>query len=361
MKRENKKIRVAIVAPSTKVLGGQSIQAKRLIDGFAVDENIELSLIPNNPTLKFFGFLQKIKGIRTIATSVKFWWLLLTQIIEFDIVQVFSSGTTSYIISTLPPLFVAKFYGKKVFLNYHTGEAEEHLKKGGWWVKYTMEEFDKIVVPSEFLVDVFAKYKLKAETVFNFVDAENFKFRKRKPLKPIFLSNRTFENHYNVSCTLKAFAEIQKEFADAKLIVAGFGSEEEELKNLAQTLGLKNVDFIGKISPEEMPAIYEKADIYLNSSVVDNMPLSIIEAFSCGLPVVSSNAGGIPYIVENGETGLLSKNNDCLELAENSLKLLQDEELSQKIIDKSRLECVKYSWDKVQLEWQELYLRLAER
>ncbi len=361
MNQKSKKNKVAIVAPSTKILGGQSIQAKRLIDSFKDDEEIELSLIPNNPTLKVLGFLQKIKVVRTIVTSIKFWWILITQLLRFDVVQVFSSGTTSYVISTLPPLFVSKFYGKKVILNYHTGEAEEHLKKGGWFVKSTMQEFDEIVVPSQFLVDVFAKFGLEAQAIFNFVDSKNFTFRERKPLKPKFLSNRTFEKHYNVECTLKAFHKIQKEFPAAELIVAGFGSLEEDLKTMAQELSLENVNFIGRISQDEMPKTYDAADIYLNSSIIDNMPLSIIEAFSCGLPVVSSNAGGIRYLITDGETGLLSPTNNCEALAENAIKLLKNDELGQKIIENARRECVKYRWEHVRSQWKEFFLGIANR
>jgi len=359
--KKAKKIRVAIVGPSMEVLGGQSIQAERLIRAFGGDNEIDLALIPNNPKLQFFSFLQDVRLVRTIFTSFKFLWILLTKLGKFDVVHIFSSGTTSYLISTLPPLFVSKIFGKHVILNYHTGEAEAHLRDWGWYATSSMREFDKIVVPSQFLVDVFSKFKLRSESIFNFVEADKFSFRQRKPLKANFLSNRTFEKHYNVSCSVKAFKKIQEKYPDAKLSVVGFGSQEAKLKKLANDLELKNVEFLGRISQEKMPGVYDSADVYLNSSVVDNMPLSVIEAFSCGLPVVSSNAGGIPYIVEDGETGLLSETNDCDALAENACKLLENEELAQKIIDKAHRECVKYSWTEVRDKWRRLYLDLASR
>ena len=354
-----KKIKIAIVAPSLRVLGGQSIQANCLIGSFADDVEFSVSFIPNDPKLTVFGFLQRIRIVRTIVTSLKFWWILLIRINEFDLVQVFSSGTTSYVISTLPPLIAAKFFSKKVILNYHTGAAEEHLKKWGWFATSTMRRFDKIVVPSQFLVDVFEKFNLKSEAVFNFVDTDTFRFRERKPLQPIFLSNRVFEKHYNVSCILRAFKIIQEESQEARLIVAGAGREESELKKLTNDLELQNVEFIGRVALEDMPKTYDKADVYLNSSVVDNMPLSIIEAHACGLPVVSSNAGGIPYIVKDGETGLLSEINDCKALAENAIRLLKDDELCQKLIYKARQECVKYTWENIQNSWKRLYQKVV--
>lgn len=349
------KKKILIVATSMDVIGGQSIQAKRLLDAFSNDDEIELGFVPNNPRTVF----QNIKGLRTVFTSLKFWWLLLRNIYKFEVIQVFSSATTGYLIAALPPLFIAKLFRKKVILNYHSGEAEEHLKNWKLTAKPTMKLFDKIVVPSQFLVDVFGKFALSAEAVFNFVDTEKFKFRQRKTLRPIFLSNRNFEWHYNISCVISGFAEIQKSFPEARLIIAGFGSEEAKLKNLAEKLGLENVDFVGKVPNEEMPKLYDEADIYLNSSVVDNMPLSLIEAFACGIPVVSSNAGGIPYIVENGETGLLVEKNDCRGLADEAVKILKTPDLAQKIIVQAHTAVERYSTENVTESWRKLFLKMA--
>lgn len=223
-----------------------------------------------------------------------------------------------------------------------------------------MRKFDCIVVPSQFLVDVFAKYNLKAKAIFNFVNSANFKFREREILEPIFLSNRNFEAHYNVSDILRAFQIIQKRFTEASLFVAGFGTEEAKLKKLAEDLKLKRVEFVGKVSNEEMAGLYEKTDIYLNSSLVDNMPLSFIEAFSSGVPIVSYATGGIPYLVASGETGLLVEPKDFESLAQKAIFLLENQEFTKKIVAKAHAEVVKYSWENVREDWLELYTKLAE-
>lgn len=351
------KIKVLLVAPSMKIVGGQSIQAKRLLDAFAPDEKVELEFIPNNPDTPF----QNVKLLRTILASIKFWFLLFRKIPKTDIVHIFSSGTTSYIISTLPPLFTAKLFGRKTILHYHTGEAEEHLKNWKMTAKPTMKRFDEIIVPSQFLVDVFAKFDLKAKAIFNFVEGEKFAFRERKSLKPVFLSNRNFEAHYRVEDVLRAFRLIQNRFSEARLLIAGCGSEEKKLKKLAGELKLENTEFLGRIENSEMPKVYDRADVYLNSSIVDNMPLSIIEAFSCGLPVVSTNAGGIPYICENGETALLVGKKDYETLAREAIRLLEDGALAEKIIGKAHAECVKYSQENVCGRWLEIYQETASR
>lgn len=349
------KIKILLVAPSMKIVGGQSIQAKRLLDAFASDEKIELEFVPNNSETPF----QNVKFLRTIFASIKFWFLLFRKIPKTDVVHIFSSGTTSYIISTLPPLFVANLFGKKTILHYHTGEAGAHLKNWKLTAKPTMKQFDEIIVPSPFLVDVFARFGLKAKAIFNFVEGEKFVFRERKSLKPVFLSNRNFEAHYQVEDVLRAFRLIQNRFPEARLLIAGSGSEEKNLRNLAADLKLENAEFLGRIENSEMPKIYDSADIYLNSSIVDNMPLSIIEAFSCGLPVVSTDAGGIPFICENGETALLVEKNDYENLAREAIRLLEDDALAQKIIGKARRECVKYSLENVCGRWLEIYQELA--
>lgn len=355
MKNEtSKKVKVLIVATSMRVIGGQSIQAKRLLDAFENDSEIEMKFLPNNPETVF----QNIKYLRTVFASLKFWWSLLREVYKSDVVQVFSSATTGYIIATLPPLVVSKLYGKRIVLNYHSGELARHIETWKRTALPTMRKFDCIVVPSQFLVDVFAKYNLKAKAIFNFVDSASFRFREREVLKPIFLANRNFEAHYNVSDVLRAFQVIQNHFPEAKLFVAGFGTEEIKLKQLSAQLNLQRVEFAGKVSNEEMAELYEKTDIYLNSSLVDNMPLSFIEAFSSGVPIVSYATGGIPYLVASGETGLLVAPKDFESLAQKAIFLLENQEFTKKIVAKAHAEVVKYSWENVREDWLELYSKL---
>lgn len=355
-----KEINIAVVAPSMKNMGGQSIQAARLIEAFANDERFKLKLIPNNPELRFSGFLQKIPIVKTLVTSLKFWQLLLTEIKSCDAVHIFSSGTTSYVISTIPPLLASKIFNKKSVLNYHHGGLKEHINEWKLTAKPTMQMFDEIIVPSQFLVDVFSEFGLKSQAISNFIETESFVFRERNPLKPVFLSNRNFEPHYNVECVLRAFQVIQKEITESSIIVVGYGTEETKLKNLAENLNLKNVEFTGKILNEKMPEIYNRADIYLNASLVDNMPLSFIEAFSCGLPIISSNAGGIPYIIREGETGFLVAENDYPALAEKSLRLLVNNDLAQKVIFNARREAENYRIDKVINDWKKFYNEILD-
>ena len=110
-----------------------------------------------------------------------------------------------------------------------------------------------------------------------------------------------------------------------------------------------------------MPAVYDASDLFLNASEIDNMPLSILEAFSAGLPVVTTDAGGIPYIVRDGETGFLVRMGDHAALADRALKLLADPELAAGVATRARASCGEYTWDAVRGKWLSLYEELIRR
>lgn len=356
-KIERKPLKILMVAPALPIIGGQPVQAARLFNKFQKEQSLEIELQPINPP--FFPRLQKIKYVRTFLTSFKYIANLLLKVPRYDVIHIFSASYYSFLLATTPAVLCAKLFGKKTILNYRSGQARDHLKTWKTSVIPTVRLFDLIVVPSGYLVDVFAEYGFTAQSIFNFVNGEGYPFRERKPVRPVFLSNRNFASLYNVSCTLRAFALIQEKIPAAKIIVVGDGAEKDQLHRLAEELNLKNIEFRGPVLPEKMPAIYDQADIYLNSPNIDNMPNSIIEAFSCGLPVVSTNAGGIPYIVENEKTGLLVEVNDHEALARAAIRILESDKLAQDIIANARRECIKYSWANVRGQWLETYRELA--
>ncbi len=354
-----KPIRVLIVAPSLDILGGQAVQAARLMEKFAREPELKVGFVPINPRLPGpLRYLQKIKYLRTVVTSLVYWFMLFREVNRHDVIHIFSASYSSFVIAPTPALKVAKMFGKKTVLNYRGGAARDHLTRWPGALK-TMKRFDRIVTPSQFLVDVFAEFGLGAEVVPNFVETEKYKFRERASLRPVFLSNRNFEADYNVGCILRAFALIQNRFPQASLTVAGDGREREKLKALAAELELQNVEFPGLIRQDEMPALCYESDVLLNASNVDNMPNSLIEAYAAGLPFVSTDAGGIPYIVRHGETGLLVKTNDHEALAREAIHLLEDPALAEKIIRAGKLESEKYTWAAVREGWLNLYRGLA--
>jgi glycosyltransferase involved in cell wall biosynthesis len=158
---------------------------------------------------------------------------------------------------------------------------------------------------------------------------------------------------------LRAFSLIQRRFPDAALTVAGEGSMRRELESIAQQLDLKNVVFAGRVRFEELPALCDAADVYLNAPNLDNMPASLIECFASGLPVVTTNAGGVPYIVSHEQTGLLVACGDQDAMASAAIRLLKDQELASQIARQAREACRRYTWDAVRDEWLQVYRELA--
>jgi glycosyltransferase involved in cell wall biosynthesis len=351
---------VLLVGPSTDILGGQAVQLERLLTRFREETAIKVGFVPVNPRLPgALRRLQSIKYVRTLLTSLAYWWLLLLRVPRYDVIHIFSASYTSFVIAPTPALLVAKLFGRKTVLNYRSGECEDHLRRWRTAVP-TIRCFDRIVVPSGYLVDVFARFGLEARSIFNFVETTRFRFRERRPLRPRFLSNRNHEPLYNVAMALRAFAIVQRRRPEASLLVAGDGSERGGLEELARSLGLRNVEFVGRLPNERMPELYDAADIYLNTPNVDNMPGSIIEAYASGLAVVTTDAGGIPYIVRNGETGLVVPRDDHERMAEAALHLLEDDAAAQRLVVNARAECRKYAWKAVRGEWLGLYRELAE-
>ncbi|HXQ74666.1 MAG TPA: glycosyltransferase family 4 protein, partial [Pyrinomonadaceae bacterium] len=232
---------------------------------------------------------------------------------------------------------------------------EDHLRRWPRSTKPIINLVDEVVVPSEYLVRVFAKFGIDAYAIFNVVDLDKFEFRERTPLQPVFLSNRNLEAHYGVDCVLRAFAYIQQRIPPAVLTIVGDGSQREALEQLARDLQLRQTSFLGRVDHEAIYGHYAAADIYLNASRIDNQPLSILEAFACGLPVVTTDAGGIPDIVTDGLTGSMVPVDDCNELATRAIKLLADETIAPAMVERARAECKRYTWAAVCGQWLSVY------
>lgn len=355
-------IRLLLVAPALRILGGQAVQANYLLDHLGREPEFEVSFVPHNPRLPGpLRLLQSIKYVRTLVTSLLYWINLLIQVPRHDIVHTFSASYLSFLLAPAPAIIIARLFGKKVVLNYRSGEAEDHLRCWPRTAVPIMRLADELIVPSQYLVDVFWKFGLRASAVANIIDPDRFKFRERKPLRPIFLSNRNLYPLYNVACILRAFEKIQQKFPEARLILAGDGSQRSSLEALARELKLQNVEFRGRVAPHKMHELYDEAHIFLNSSNIDNMPGSILESFATGMPVVSTSAGGIRCIVTHEQTGLLVPRNDHDAMAAWAIRLLESPELASSIAHNAYAECAAYKWDAVRDKWRALYVRLAGR
>ena len=348
------KPRVAVIAASLDILGGQGVQAGRLIDSLARD-GYDVTFVPINP--RFPSGIRSLRKIRFVRTSVNqlLYVPSLMRLASVDIAHVFSASYWSFLLAPVPAMAVARSLNKRVVLHYHSGEADDHLSTWGSLVHPWLRLAHEIVVPSEYLRTVFGRHGYRVRVIPNVVDLSRFGYRDRLPLRPRLLSARNLERGYRIDVVLEAFARFKADVPEATLTIAGYGSEERSLRSLAGSLAGDSVRFVGKIDPEYMPALYEEADLFVNASVVDNQPVSIIEALSAGLPVVSTPTGDIRYMLQDGNAGVLVPPDDPTAMAHALLGLWRDPHRAMQLARRARRDAAKYTWPAVRERWAEAY------
>jgi len=350
--------KVLIVAPSLDIMGGQAVQADLLLRNLR-SQGVRVGFVPHNPRPPGILYhLTKIKYVRTLVVSFFYLIRLLVNVPKHDIIHIFSASYISFLISPTPAILISRLMGKKIILNYRSGECRDHLKRHGKIAIPIIKQVDKIVTPSQYLVDEFSDFGLQAEFVYNLVDFSVFEYREREKIEPDIIVARNLEKLYNIPASIRAFKIVKEKYPEARLTVVGAGSEEAALKESVSREKIPDVTFTGRVERSQIAELYKNNDIFLNSSDIDNMPVSFLEAYSSGLAVVSTNAGGIPYIFKNEETGLLVKKDDHHALAEAILRILEDNKLGCRLIKKAREECVKYTWPNVSMGWHRVYAEL---
>ena len=355
-----KRLKVGIVAPSLRYVGGQAVQADLLLRFWQNDAAVESKFIAVDPPLPCgFGWTEKLRGIRTALREPVYFWSLWRRLEDVDIAHVFSASYWSFLLSPAPAWFIGKLRSKKVLIHYHSGAARDHLRRfrSG---KFVLSRADEVVVPSAYLVDVFREFGLRASVVPNVIDLSQFRYRERNPLRPHLVCTRGFSAYYSVDVVVKAFAEVQREYPNAALDLVGDGPLQTDVRKLVADLRLRNVNFAGVASRNEIGRYYDQADIFVNASWLDNMPVSVIEAFAAGTPVVTTSPEAMPYLVEHERTGLLSPVGDEKALASNVVRLLREPTLAATLARNAYEESMKYSWKVVREQWLRIYHALIK-
>jgi glycosyltransferase involved in cell wall biosynthesis len=356
-----RRLRVTIVAASLRYVGGQSVQADLLLRHWHHDPAVEARFIPIDPALPWLvRWAEHVPLLRTLIRQPIYLWNLWRGLKDTNVAHIFSASYWSFLIAPAPALWIARWRGKKAIIHYHSGEARDHLQRFRS-ARAILSKADRLVVPSEYLVGVFREFGLEAQAVPNIVDMNQFSFRERRPLRPHLICTRGFHRYYGVDVVVRAFAEVQKQFPEACLNLVGNGPSEEEIRAVVRDLKLSGVRFTGVASREEIGRYYDQADIFVNASWLDNMPVSILEAFACGTLVVSTAAESIPYLVEHESTGLLSPVGDAQSLAGNVIRLLRDPELSARLALKAYDASQSYRWPVVREQWLSTYRSLKSR
>lgn len=354
------KLKVLIIAASDRIVGGHSVQAREIFNYFTSHRRLEVRRYDIDRSVPHF--IQRLPYIRTVINEIGYLAGLIPKILWSDVLHIFSASYWSFLLAPAPAIFLGRIFKKRIILNYHSGEAHDHLSRWKVLVKPILLLADELVVPSAYLQEVFSCHGLAAKIVSN---AVNFKrFQKEIPDEPQplrILCTRNFEDHYRVDRVIEAFGEIKMQIPDAQLILIGDGYCRSKLENIATQKRLSDVLFVGQIDNEEVAEFYKRANLYLNASVVDNMPLSLMEAMAAGLIVVSTASGGIPFLITNGHNGILVSTDDAHSLAKAVVSVYRDRgrwnNIQQNAIEYSR----RFSPEVVCKEWERVYVSLQKR
>jgi glycosyltransferase involved in cell wall biosynthesis len=360
-KKASHRTRVVVVAASSRYVGGQSVQADLLLQGWSGDQEVEAELVAIDPRFPYFlAWAERIPVLRTVIRQPIYFYQLWRGLRGADVAHIFSASYWSFLVAVAPALWMARRQGAKTVVHYHSGEARDHLRRFPRALR-ALRKADGLIVPSGYLVEVFREFGLRARVVPNVVDLSRFSFRERRPVRPHLICTRGFHPYYCVDVVVRAFAEVQKIFPEARLDLVGGGPLEAEIRARVAELKLGGVEFKGVVEHEEISRSYDEADIFVNASRLDNMPVSVLEAFASGLPVVSTEPEGMRFVVEDGRTGLLSAVGDASALAENVVRLVRDADLAEQMAVNARREVERYAWGTVREQWVEIYRTMSSR
>lgn len=250
---------------------------------------------------------------------------------------------------------VGRRLGKRIVLTYHGGGGERFFEKHHCLVKHYLSRTDANIVLSGFLANVFDQHNIPYTIIPNILELDDTWFRQRDIIKPNYICTRAHEPLYNIPCILKAFQIVQSSLPEATLTLVGGGSIHDQLVKQANDMNLDNVSFTGKVDNKDIYGHLNHADIILSAPTIDNMPVSVLEAMNAGLLVISSRVGGVPYIIDDGKTGLLFENDNHKQLAELMLWAINNQVIVKNIIQNAHKEVSHYSWENINKQLYAIY------
>ncbi len=355
----NPLLRIALVAPSLRYVGGQSVQADLLLANWQNDAAVEAKLIPIDPVFPLaLKWVENVPFLRTLVREPFFIWSLSRGLRNADIAHIFSASYWSFLLAPAPAWIMARLLGVPTLIHYHSGEARDHLRRFHS-ARTVLQRANMLIVPSRYLLEVFREFQLRALVVPNIVDLSQFSFRNREPIRPHLICTRGFHPYYAIDVVVRAFAQVKQVYPEAQLDLIGGGPLERKIRGLVDHLKLRDVNFAGVAPHREVAKFYDRADIFINASWLDNMPVSILEAFASGTLVVSTAPEGIRHLVEHARTGLLSEPGNPRRLAENVIRLLRDPVASSRIARNAHEESTRYRWKEVREQWLGFYRSMA--
>lgn len=251
--------------------------------------------------------------------------------------------------------------GRKYILVLHGGSLPERWNTSRKALFKMLREARAVVSPSPFLARFFSGY-VDVLIIPNGIALENYPWRIRDIVRPHILYLRAFHKFYDPITAIRAFQRVWNKYKDAYLTMAGPDEDGtlKQCRSLVDELGVGDVvRFLGRVPKSEIPKIGIQHDIFINSSLVDNAPVSTIEAMAMGLCIVATSVGGLPYLLQHEETALLVPPGDPESMSEAILRILQDPDLARRLSTKARAVAEGMSWSKVIPQWVSLIQKVV--
>ncbi len=229
-------------------------------------------------------------------------------------------------------VIIGKILNKKIIITYHGGGLGVFIKKYRKFIMHYFKKTDIITVPSIYLQSILNENHIKSIYLPNIIRDDNVYFKKREIINPTLIVTRTFDDVYNLPLAIMAFNDLKNIIPNAKLKLVGDGKLKKHLIDMVQRENIKDVEFIGRVPNSMIGEILNTADIFINPSNKDNMPLSLFEALACGLPIISTKVGGIPDYIVDGINGFLIEPNNKKQLISKIIYILNNQDEVQKLI-----------------------------
>lgn len=341
-------LRLALVGPLPPPAGGMANQVRQLADLLSA-AGAQVELVQTNAPYSP-AWLGRVPVLRALARLLPYLAALWRAAGRNELMHVLANSGWSWHLFAAPAVWMARLRGCPVLVNYHGGEAEAFLARSRGVVAPSLSRAALLTVPSPFLQRVFAAQGFEAAIVPNVVDLGLFRFREEgaSAAAPHLVVLRNLEPIYDNASALRAFARLRERWPQARLSVAGSGPELAALQALAAELKLgDSVRFCGRLDRQGIARLLSEADISLNPSLADNMPVSVLESLASGVPVVSTRVGGIPDLLQDGVSALLVPPADPAALAQAAATLIEDAALRQRLREGGRAVVEGCSWTAV--------------
>ncbi len=270
------------------------------------------------------------------------------------------SGKYFFAAETAAGLF--KQLNKPYILTLHGGNLPVFAEKNSGRVKALITSAACVIAPSKYLAEEMKTYRKDIQIIPNPLDITSYSFSPKRSVSPRLIWLRAFHSVYNPELAVKVLKLLIRDFPEASLTMIGPDKKDGSLQRtqkLASELELTGrVLFESAVPKTEVPKRLQMADIFLNTSHVDNAPVSVIEAMGCGLCVVSTNVGGVPYLLENQKEAVLVSPDNPEEMASAVHKILKDPDFAAGLSQNARNKAEQSDWSVVLPMWNRLFSSL---